>query len=152
MSKSKNPNLLKFKSLLIYGFFVAILAIILKWLEYRFWIRGHMTELYVGIIAGLFLLLGIWMGLRWTGRKQNKASRPQFQADAEQVRKVGLSAREQQVLALIAQGHSNQEIADELFVSLSTVKTHVSNVLSKLDVKRRTQAVQRAKELNILPG
>ena len=152
MPKTKNPNPLKLRTLLIYGFFTALLAIILKWLEYRFWIRGHMIELYVGLIAGMFLLLGIWMGLKWTSRRQQGTTtlHPPVIPNAEQVKKIGLSAREQEVLALIARGHSNQEIADQLFVSLSTVKTHVSNVLSKLDVKRRTQAIQKAKELNIL--
>ncbi len=139
---------MKIKPLLLYSIFIAGLAVLLKWLEYRFWIRGHMTEIYIGCIAALFLGLGVWMGMRWTAKRPTDVSSPKI--PAQQLDSVGLSKREQEVLVLLARGYSNQEIADELFVSLSTVKSHVSNLFSKLDVKRRTQAMQKAKELGII--
>jgi ATP/maltotriose-dependent transcriptional regulator MalT len=98
----------------------------------------------------MFTALGIWAGLRLTRPKIVELGSP-FQLDEANLRTLGISKREYEVLELIAQGLSNQEIADRLFVSTSTVKTHVSNVLAKLDARRRTQAIQRAKALHIFP-
>jgi len=129
---------------------MAVLIGLLKIVEYRFFVRDIPLEFYVGTVAIIFTALGIWAGLRLTRPKIIDSGAP-FQLDEANLRTLGISKREYEVLELIAQGLSNQEIAEKLFVSTSTVKTHVSNVLAKLDARRRTQAIQRAKELNIIP-
>jgi two-component system, NarL family, response regulator LiaR len=106
------------------------------------------AEVYVTVIAVFFTGLGGWMGWKFTRRIQHP---DQIIAKAVvPAEKFDLSKREYEVLKLINQGLSNQEIADRLFVSLNTVKTHTSNLFSKLEVKRRTQAIQRAKELGLI--
>ena len=129
---------------------MAVLIGLLKFVEYRFFVRDIPLEFYVGTVAIMFTALGIWAGLRLTRPKIIDSGAP-FQLDEANLRTLGISKREYEVLELIADGLSNQEIAEKLFVSTSTVKTHVSNVLAKLDARRRTQAIQRAKELNIIP-
>ena len=129
---------------------MAVLIGLLKFVEYRFFVRDIPLEFYVGTVAIIFTALGIWAGLRLTRPKIIDSGAP-FQLDEANLRTLGISKREYEVLELIALGLSNQEIAEKLFVSTSTVKTHVSNVLAKLDARRRTQAIQRAKELNIIP-
>jgi DNA-binding CsgD family transcriptional regulator len=122
----------------------------LKFFEYRLFIRDLSMEIYAGIIAILFTALGVWVGLKFTRRKVVLVS-PDFKLDIAVVERLGISKREQEVLDLISKGLSNQEIADKLFVSINTVKTHSSNLFQKLDVSRRTQAIQRAKELRLIP-
>ena len=138
------------KTILIYAAAMAVLIGLLKFVEYRYFVRDIPLEFYVGTVAVLFTALGIWAGLRLTRPKIVETGAP-FQLDEATLRTLGISKREYEVLELIAEGLSNQEIAEKLFVSTSTVKTHVSNVLAKLDARRRTQAIQRAKELRILP-
>ncbi|MBI1769697.1 MAG: DNA-binding response regulator [Bacteroidetes bacterium] len=118
--------------------------------EYRYYIHDLSIEFYVGGIAILFSALGIWAGLKLTRKKVITAS-PDFVLDETQMQKLGISKREHEVLQLMAQGLSNQEIADKLFVSLNTIKTHSSNLFLKLDVSRRTQAVQKGKALRLIP-
>ena len=98
----------------------------------------------------LFTGLGIWAGLKLTRRKVVIAT-PDFQRNEPELQRLGISKREYEVLELIAQGLSNQEIAEKLFVSLNTVKTHSSNLFMKLEARRRTEAIRRAKELRLLP-
>ena len=129
---------------------MAILIFILKYLEYRLFIRDLSTEFYVGIVAVMFTILGVWAGLRLT-RKKIVLVGPEFFLNEDALRQLEISKREHEVLELLAQGLSNQEIADKLFVSLNTIKTHTSNLFSKLDVKRRTQAVQKGKNLRLIP-
>lgn len=145
----------------LYGLAAGVLAAGMAWAKYRFLIFDHAAELYGLIVASLFAALGLWLGLRLSGPKtivQREvvveelpvaasvvpASRPVTASAA------GLSAREMDVLRLVCKGHSNAEIADALFVSPNTVKTHVSNLLFKLDAKRRTQAAERARTLGLL--
>ena len=123
---------------------------LLKFVEYRFFIRDIPLEFYMGLVAVMFTALGIWAGLRLTRPKIIETVIP-FEIDADNLKKHSISKREYEVLELISQGLSNQEIAEKLFVSTSTVKTHVSSLFSKLDARRRTQAIQRAKELRIIP-
>lgn len=145
------------KSILIYAFLMAVLLLLLKWLEWRFLIMRHAFEIYAGIIAIIFTGLGIWLAL--------KLSRPKTETlilekeiyigtsteiDEKAIAKYELSKRELEVLELMAKGLSNQEIAEALFVSLNTIKTHSSNIFAKLDAKRRTQAVEKAKQLKII--
>lgn len=111
-------------------------------------------EFYIGMIALLFTVVGVWIGLRLTRRKKEvivQQVRTDFVRNEKYLSEIGISSREYEVLELLAQGYSNQEIAEKLFVSLNTIKTHIANIFLKLDVKRRTQAVQRAKELSLIP-
>ena len=138
------------KTILLYGVAMAALTGILKFIEYRFLVRDLSLEFYIGLVAVLFTGLGVWAGQRLTRRKIVIAN-PDFNLNEVELQRLGISNREYEVLELIAHGLSNQEIADKLFVSLNTVKTHSSNLFIKLDVRRRTQAVRRAKELGLLP-
>ena len=143
------------KTILLYGLALAALILLLKIIEYRFFARDLSLEFYLGVVAVLFTILGAWVGLRLTSRNHNKGMMAipavDFVPKEDILKRTGISKREYEVLELMAKGNSNQEIADKLFVSLNTVKTHSSNLFVKLDAKRRTQAIQRAKELFLLP-
>ena len=129
---------------------MAVLIAVLKLVEYRYFVRDVPLEFYIGVVAVMFTGLGIWAGLKLTRPKVIEIGGP-FERDDEAVKRLGISRREFEVLELIAQGLSNQDIAGRLFVSPSTVKTHVSNLLDKLDAQRRTEAVARAKDLRLIP-
>jgi two-component system, NarL family, response regulator LiaR len=122
-------------------------------LEYRFFYRQLSVEIYIGIIGVLFTILGVWIGRQVTRRKKVFITAPagDFKLNEQALAETGISKREYEVLELIAKGLSNQEIADKLFVSLNTVKTHTANLFVKLEAKRRTQAIQKAKELRLIP-
>jgi two-component system, NarL family, response regulator LiaR len=137
------------KSIIIYGIAMAGLIGLLKFIEYRFLVRDLSLELYLGLVAVIFVVLGVWIGRRLT-RVKVIMPESEFTVDDAELKRLGITKREYEVLGLIAQGLSNQEIADRLFVSMSTVKTHTSNLFLKLNASRRTQALQRAKELRIL--
>jgi two-component system, NarL family, response regulator LiaR len=139
------------RTILLYGLALAALITLLKILEYRLFVRDLSMEFYIGIIAVMFTVLGVWAGLKLTKRKTIIITNPNFQFDESRLERLGISKREYEVLELMARGLSNQEIADQLFVSLNTVKTHSSNLFLKLEAKRRTQAIQRAKELQLIP-
>jgi DNA-binding CsgD family transcriptional regulator len=138
------------KTILLYGLALAVLTLLLKVAEYRFLVRDLSLESYIGIAAVLFTGLGIWVGLRMTRRRVVSAD-ADFAPDEQERQRLGISKREYEVLELIAQGLSNQEIAERLFVSLNTVKTHSSHLFMKLDARRRTEAIRRAKEFRLLP-
>jgi len=138
------------RTIIIYGLSMAALVGLLKVVEYKYFVRDIPLEFYIGVVAVMFTALGIWAGLRLTRPKFIDRSGP-FVLDESALQRLGISKREHEVLGLIAAGHSNQEIADQLFISMPTVKTHVSNVLGKLDAGRRTEAVRRAKELQLIP-
>ncbi|MEZ5041204.1 MAG: LuxR C-terminal-related transcriptional regulator [Saprospiraceae bacterium] len=145
------------RTVILYGLALALLTAMLKSIEYRYMLRDFSTEFYVGMVALLFTGLGLWVGLKWKQSREKTPLYPKTSTDlpkvnihAEQLAQIGLSQREFEVLQLMATGCSNQEIADRLFISLNTVKTHSSNLFAKLGVKRRTQAVQKAKELQLL--
>ncbi len=139
------------RTVILYGGSLALLVFILKLVEYRFLAKDLTLEFYIGAVAVLFTTLGVWAGLRITKRKAVAVTNEGSTFNEEEFRKTGLSKREHEVLALMAGGLSNQEIADRLFLSLNTVKTHISNVFLKLDVRRRTQAIQKAKRLRLIP-
>jgi DNA-binding CsgD family transcriptional regulator len=149
--KLAQSNMLR--TILLYAASMALLIFILKFVEYRFLVRDLSLEFYLGLVAVFFTVIGIWAGLRITGKKTIIITQPStaFKLDEEIMKQWGISKREYEVLELMATGLSNQEIADKLFVSLNTVKTHLSNLFIKLDVKRRTQAIQKAKELRLIP-
>lgn len=129
----------------IYGGVLAILALILKTVEYRYSVRDLSTEALTFTIAVLFAGLGLWAGWQLSKKRPKPAIAP-----TAQIHKLGISKREFEILQLVAQGSTNQEIADQLFISLNTVKTHLSNLYQKLDVRRRTQAVEKGKQLGLL--
>jgi NarL family two-component system response regulator LiaR len=140
------------KTIFLYSISLAALVGLLKFLEYRYIVRALDIEFYIGFIAVLFTTLGIWSGYKLTKRKEviiKVASKP-FMRDEDMLEKLKISKRELEVLELIATGLSNQEIADKMFVSLNTVKTHLSNLFLKLEVKRRTQAIQKGKALGLI--
>lgn len=143
---------------LIYGLFGGVLIVILKLIEFRFLVIQHSVEIYGGLIALLFAGLGIWLGLRLTRRKElvvvKEVTVPvagPFTLNEASLRDLGITRRELEILELIARGLSNREIAEKLFVSENTVKTHSSRLFDKLNVKRRTQAVQMGKERGLIP-
>ena len=159
MTGSKNVWL-RNKATILYSISLAFLLFLLKWLELRFIIFDHSFEIYIGLIAVIFTALGIWLALKLSKPKIETVvvekevyvnRNEKFVLDTSLVSQLELSKRELEILSLLAQGHSNQEIATKLFVSLSTVKTHIQNLFEKLDVKRRIQAVEKAKRLNLIP-
>jgi DNA-binding CsgD family transcriptional regulator len=159
MAENKNL-LLRNKATIVYSISLAFLLFLLKWLEFRFIILDHSFEIYIGAIAVIFTALGIWLALKLSKPKIKTvvvekevyvARNVNFVLNTSLVSKLELSKRELEILNLLAQGHSNGEIAAKLFISLSTVKTHLQNLFEKLDVKRRIQAVEKAKGLNLIP-
>lgn len=138
------------RTILLYGGAMAVLLGILKYVEYRFFVKDLSVEFYIGVVALMFTILGVWVGRRLTKGKI-VAVDPNFSLNESNLEKLGISRRELEVLELIAQGMSNQEIADKLFVSPHTVKSHSSNLFIKLNARRRTEAIKKAKELMLLP-
>ncbi|MCZ8069758.1 MAG: response regulator transcription factor [Bacteroidota bacterium] len=140
------------KTIVAYAVALAALIWLLKWLEFRFMVRDLSLEIYLTILAVFFTVLGIWAGLKLTRKKIVTITLgPDFILNEFELNKLGISKREHEVLEWMAKGLSNQEIADKLFVSLNTVKTHTSNLFLKLEVSRRTQAIQKAKQLRLIP-
>jgi DNA-binding CsgD family transcriptional regulator len=144
------------RQVLLYGVVGGVLIAALKFLEYQHFIRAYPTEVYGGIIAVLFTAIGIYFGLRWTRQrevivvKEVRVPVRDFVQDGEKQKELGITPRELEILTLIAEGLSNREIGERLFVSENTVKSHSSRVFEKLDVGRRTQAVQKARELGLI--
>ena len=144
---------------LIYGVCGGVLIVLLKYFEYRFLVVEHSLEIYGGLIAALFAILGISLGLRLTKKPEREVVvkeilvQPtiEFAVNRAKLRELGVTPRELEILQLIATGMSNREIADKLFVSENTVKTHSSRLFDKLSAKRRTQAVQIGKEMGLIP-
>jgi DNA-binding CsgD family transcriptional regulator len=159
--KSQNHDALAMtRQILIYGLIGGVLITLLKWTEYRFLVIEHSIEIYGGLTALTFAILGIWLGLKLTKTKEKIVVREvavpappanPFVLDDRKREDLGITRRELDILELIAQGMSNREIAAKLFVSENTVKTHSSRVFDKLGAKRRTQAVQLGKEFGLLP-
>ena len=150
----------KHKATILYSICLAFLLFLLKWLEIHFIIFDYSFEIYIGLIAIIFTALGIWLALKLSKPKIETvvvekevyvARNENFVRDTSLVSRLELSKRELEILSLMAQGYSNQEIAAKIFVSLSTVKTHNQNLFEKLDVKRRLQAVEKAKRLGLIP-
>ncbi len=154
------------RHVLIFGVVGGLLIATLQYTEYRFVVLSYSIEIYGALIAILFAAFGIWLGLRITrGRETVRetvvvkevvvpAEAPALEPrvpDTARRQSLGITAREFEILTLVARGHSNREIATQLFVSENTVKTHCARAFDKLGAARRTQAVRRAKELGLLP-
>lgn len=145
---------MKRANILLYGLALGLLLAALQFFQYRLVVLQHAVEWYVGLVALLFMGLGIWAGRKLTAKKPATSpvlpGQEPVRPKEEVLEKTGITPREYEVLELMAQGLTNQEIADRLYVSLNTVKTHTSNVFGKLDAQRRTQAIQKAKALGLL--
>ena len=146
------------KYILLYGLLGGVLIAGLKLIEYRWLVVEHSVEIYGGLVAAVFASLGIWLGLRLTRHTETVVVREvvvpapvNFVRDQGKVESLGLTPRELEILELIAEGLSNKEIAERVYVSENTVKTHSSRVFEKLGARRRTQAVQLGKALRLIP-
>ncbi|MEO8032114.1 MAG: LuxR C-terminal-related transcriptional regulator [Gemmatimonadota bacterium] len=146
------------KPILLYGLLGGVLIALLKAIEFRYLVVEHSVEIYGGLVALVFAILGIWLGLRITGRPERVVVREvtvpapsTFTRNEARLAAIGMTPRELEILELIAAGLSNREIAERVFVSENTVKTHSSRVFEKLGARRRTQAVQLGKELGLIP-
>jgi len=146
------------KTVLLYGILGGVLIAVLKAVEYRYLVLEHSLEIYGGIVALIFSSLGIWLGLKLTRTRETIVVREvpvlvatPFARNDAQLEQLGITPRELEILEEMAAGHSNREIADRLFVSENTVKTHAARLFDKLSARRRTQAVQRAKEAGLIP-
>jgi two-component system, NarL family, response regulator LiaR len=146
------------KTILVYGLLGGLLIAALKLVEYRFLVVEHSLEMYGGIVALLFSGFGIWLGLKLTRTRETVVVREvpvlvegPFVLNAARREQLGITERELEIIQLMAAGLSNREIAERLFVSENTVKTHAARVFDKLNAKRRTQAVQLAKEAGLIP-
>jgi DNA-binding CsgD family transcriptional regulator len=140
------------KTVLLYGLIGGALIIILKLAELRFLVMDRSVEIYGGIVAAIFATFGIWLGLKMTRPKEVvvvRESQP-FTMNKAALESLGITPREHEILTLIANGLSNREIAEKLFVSENTVKTHSSRLFDKLNARRRTQAVQIAKQSGLI--
>jgi DNA-binding CsgD family transcriptional regulator len=149
----------KRKEILIYCISMALLLFLIKWLEAHFIVFNYRLDFFIGTIAIIFTILGIWLALKLVKptvvthiieKEVYLDNLSQTVINQQEISRLGISKRELDVLNLMATGLSNEEIAGKLFIGLNTVKTHSSNIFLKLDVKRRTQAVEKAKRLNII--
>lgn len=135
------------KSIALYATLLATGAFLLQWLENQYALQLFSTEIYTVLLASLFTGIGVWFGSRLGHRPVPKS----FEANRQAIQALGLTEREVEVLGQLAAGGSNDEIAKRLSVSTSTVKTHLVHLYQKLDVLRRTQAIQKARSLQIIP-
>jgi len=148
------------RTVLLYGILGGVLIAGLKLIEYRYLLVEHSFEVYGGLVAAIFSAMGIWLGLRLTRNRETVivkevrvpvAVAAPLAPDRARAGKLGITARELEILSLIAVGLTNREIAAKLFVSENTVKTHSSRVFSKLNARRRTEAVRIAKSSGLIP-
>lgn len=135
------------RTILIYGALLAAGTFALEWLQFRLLVRTHAAETYVALVAAAFLGLGVWLGAKLFRRSPAEPFTPNTLAQES----LGISGRELEVLTLLAAGQSNKEIARRLEVSPNTVKTHVTKLFAKLEARRRTEAIMRARELGMIP-
>jgi DNA-binding CsgD family transcriptional regulator len=135
------------RTIILYALALALAAAGLEWLRWRYLVHAFSTEIYIAIIALGFVALGIW-----AGRKLTPAPRPaEFIRNDAAIRSLGLSPRECEILAMLASGRSNKEMARALGISPNTVKTHLARVFEKLDVQKRVQAIETARRLALIP-
>ena len=143
------------KHIVVYGLTLAILVFVLKLLQWKFLIVDNAIDIYVGLVAVFFTVLGIWVARQLIKPQVEtviveKVVPEKYEINETELQKLNLSTREYEVLQLLAKGYSNTEISEQLFLSVSTIKTHVSNLFTKMDVKNRTQAAEKAKRLKVI--
>ena len=136
--------------IVLYAALLAGGTVALQWLDYQRLVRSYPSAIYDGLLATGFLALGLWLGMRLLGRGASPAE-PAGEGNPRAAEALGISPRELEVLREIAAGHSNKEIAARLHVSPNTVKTHVARLLEKLEARRRTDALRKARELGLVP-
>ena len=146
------------KRVIGYGLAGGVLIALLRAIEYQHFVRLYPTEIYGGLVAVIFTALGIYFGLRWSRSREVVVVKEvrvreggPFVLDAGKLKELGITQREHEILGLIAEGLSNREIGERIFVSENTVKTHSSRLFDKLGVNRRVQAVQKARTLGLIP-
>ena len=146
------------KRLVLFSLLGGVLIALLKFLEYQYFVRAYSTEIYGGAVAVIFTVVGVYLGLKWTKQKEVVVVKEvrvreggPFVLNAEKLKELGITQREHEILALIAEGLSNREIGERLFVSENTVKTHSSRLFEKMSVNRRVLAIQKGKELGLIP-
>jgi DNA-binding CsgD family transcriptional regulator len=143
------------RTVLLYGLLGGVLIVALELIQYRFLVVEHSLEIYGGLVALVFAALGIWLGLKLTRPAEVtnvvvvRDVQP-FAVDQGRMQALGITSREHEILTLMAAGLSNREIAEKLFVSENTVKTHSRRLFDKLNARRRTQAVQIAKQAGLI--
>lgn len=134
------------KTILVFGLLILALLLLFQMSKYAV-VFGYLNiEIVIAVIAILFFFIGIYLNKK----SLRKKSLPTTEIDHQKIKALDITDREYEVLRAISDGLSNKEIADKLYVSESTIKTHVSNLLLKLNAKRRTQAIQIAKEFQII--
>ncbi len=147
------------RHIILYGFILAVLVFFLKWMQWKFLIVDNAIDIYIGLIAIFFTVLGVWVAKQLIKPKietvivEKEIIIPQpeeFTLNETELKKLNLNNREYEILQLLANGCSNAEIAGVLFLSLSTIKTHISNLYFKMDVNSRTQAITKARRLKII--
>ncbi len=136
-----------FSTVALYAVALAAAAFALQWLEYKFFLKSIPTDIYIILLAMIFVSLGIWVGYRLTVRKTSAA----FERNDPALKSLGISSRELEVLEALATGQSNKEIARNLGISPNTIKTHISHLFEKLSVDRRVLAIEKAKSLHLIP-
>lgn len=154
------------KTVIVYGLLGGVLIALLKAIEYRYLVLQHSFEIYGGLVALLFSVLGLWLGLKLTRARETVVVREvairvevpvpvmmpgAFTRNEARLGQLGITPRELEILEAMAAGYSNREIAERMYVSENTVKTHAARLFDKLSARRRTQAVQRAKEAGLIP-
>ena len=148
------------KHVILYGLAGGVLIALLKVLEYEHFVRAYPSEIYGGLMAAIFSALGLYLGLRWSRSKEKEVvvikevrvpENGSFVLAVDKLAELGITQREHEILGLIAEGLSNREIGERLFVSENTVKTHSSRLFGKLGVNRRVQAVRKGRELGLIP-
>lgn len=137
-------------SILLFGSILAFLAISLHFLEYKYYVGSLDSDIYTSVVATFFTIMGIWIGTNILKNKKATSQKPDTIKESKCIEKFNLNDREYEILHLIAKGLSNKEIAEQLFLALPTIKTHISNLYLKLDVKSRTQAIYKAQSLNLI--
>jgi DNA-binding CsgD family transcriptional regulator len=142
------------RTIMLYASLMAAMVFVLKWLQWKYLIADHSIELYIGLVAIFFTGLGAWLASHLSTIKVHQVVvekqihlPPLPQVNEAELKKLNLTNREYDVLKLLKEGLSNADIAEKLFLSLSTVKTHVSSLFVKMDVKSRTQAIEKANRL-----
>jgi len=143
------------RQIILYGIALGLLLLLMQYFQYRLVFIRHTESVYTGLVAAVCCIVGIWAGNKiagkWHKTPESPVQEPPPKPSNDQVlADLNITPREFEVLQLIAEGLSNREIAERLFLSLNTVKTHTSNVFSKLDVQRRTQAIQKAQKLGLM--
>ncbi|MGN8226274.1 response regulator transcription factor [Gracilimonas sp. BCB1] len=139
------------KTVFIYGAILAIGVLVVELIEHFYTIQIISTPVYIVAVAILFTVLGIWLGKKLTARSSQDSENTPFKRNEKARKSLGISDRELDVLEHLGKGHSNQEIANKLFISINTVKTHLSSVYQKLEVSRRSMAVKKARSLKLIP-